>query len=295
LPIPVFPQGTYSIKAIYGNARSESTFSVANDYTFGVDEPVSLLLSTDKTQYHPGDIVDINGKPNKLIYIEKFDVSVIQKSDSQITCGTFYCGKHTGPVTTIRPSPSGSFSHQFVIPNTPSAIGSYEITVDADFETKSILFDVVEKPPVVKPDTVIEKENRISENIISILTEEKITDVASIAPRVLTGSLITPIRGDESFVNLKVSTSTGICVIGPDDDCLVNESTRAPGQIYKTVEVDGTSMNIRYSGSDVRLEKFSILPESSDGFLPDEIWNVEILKDDQVSRFYYKITYKTLE
>jgi len=295
LPIPVFPQGTYSIKAIYGNARSESTFSVANDYTFGVDEPVSLLLSTDKTQYHPGDIVDINGKPNKLIYIEKFDVSVIQKSDSQITCGTFYCGKHTGPVTTIRPSPSGSFSHQFVIPNTLSAIGSYEITVDADFETKSILFDVVEKPLVIKPDTVIEKENRISENIISILTEEKITDVASIAPRVLTGSLITPIRGDESFVNLKVSTSTGICVIGPDDDCLVRESTRTPGQIYETVEVDGTSMNIRYSGSDVRLEKFSILPESSDGFLPDEIWNVEILKDDQVSRFYYKITYKTLE
>ena len=295
LPIPVFPQGTYSVKAIYGTAHSESTFSVANDYAFGVDAPVTLLLSTDKSQYYPGDVVEITGKPNRLIYIEKFDVSIIQKSDSEITCGTFYCGKHSGPVTTIRPSPSGSFDHQFKIPNTSSAIGSYEITVDASFETKSILFDVVEKPLVVIPDTVIEKENRISENMISILTEEKTTDVASIAPRVFTGSLITPTRGDESVVNLKVSTSTGICVIGPDDDCLVSQSTRTPGQIYETVEVDGTSMNVRYSGPDVRLEKFSILPESSDEFLPDETWNVEILKDDQASRFYYKITYKTLE
>ncbi|MDH5463184.1 MAG: lamin tail domain-containing protein [Nitrosopumilus sp.] len=295
LPITIFPEGTYSVKAIYGGARSESTFSVANDYTFGIDEPVNLLLSTDKTQYYPGDVVEINGKPNKLIYIEKFDVSVIQKSDSEITCGTFFCGKHTGPVTTIRPNPSGSFDHQFTIPNTSSAIGSYEITVDADFETKSILFDVVEKPLVIRPDTVIEKENRISTNLISILTEEKTTDIVSIAPRVLTGSLMTPVRGDESFVNLKVSTSTGICVIGPNDDCLVNESTRTPGQIYKTIDVDGASLNVRYSGSDVRLEKFSILPESPDEFLPDETWNVEILKNDQVSRFYYKITYKTLE
>lgn len=294
LPIPVFPEGTYLIKALYLGTRSESTFSVANDYAFGIDEPVTLLLSTDKRQYHPGDVVEISGKPNKLIYIEKFDVSVIKKSESQITCGTFYCGKHTGPVTTIRPSPSGSFDYQFVVPDT-SAIGSYEITVDAGFETKSVLFDVVEKPLTVKPDTVIEKENRLSENMISILTEEKATDVASIAPRVLTGSLITPVRGDESSVNLKVSTSTGVCIIGPDDDCLVRESTRAAGQIYKVIEVDGANLNVRYSGSDMRLEKFSILPEDSDAFLPNETWDVEVLKGDQVSRFYYKITYKTLE
>jgi hypothetical protein len=57
---------------------------------------------------------------------------------------------------------------------------------------------------------------------------------------------------------------------------LVRESTKKPGQIYDVVEVD-------------------ILPESSTEFLPDANWNVEIIKDDQVSRFYYKVTYKTLE
>jgi len=96
-------------------------------------------------------------------------------------------------------------------------------------------------------------------------------------------------------VNLKVSSLSGICIIGPDDDCLVSESTRKPGQIYDVVEVDGMNLNVRYSGPDVRLEKFSILPESSTAFLPNADWNVEVIKDEQVSRFYYKVTYKTLE
>jgi hypothetical protein len=236
----------------------------------------------------------VSGKPNKLIYLEAYDVTVIQKSETEITCGSFICGTNAGPITSINPSPSGSFTHQYVIPDNSESLGKYEITVDADFETKSIQFDVVEKPIILKSNTVIEKENRISEKLISITTEEKTPEDATIAPRVISGSLITPARGDESIVNLKVSTETGICIIGPDADCLVQESTRKQGQIYDVVEVDGISLNVRYSGPDVRLEKFSILPASIE-FLPDSNWNVEVIKDDQVSRFYYKITYKTLE
>ena len=116
-----------------------------------------------------------------------------------------------------------------------------------------------------------------------------------ISPRVISGSLITPIRGDESNVNLKVSAPSGTCIIGPDVDCLVKDSTREQGQIYDVVDVDGISLKVRYSGPDVRLEKFSILPESSNAFLPDADWNIVVLKDDQISRFYYKVTYKTLE
>lgn len=295
LPATIFSEGLYTVKASYGNARSEATFSVTNDFTFGIDEDVTLLVSTDKTEYHPGDTVIISGKPNKLIYLEKFDVSVIKKAETEITCGSFICGKNTGPVTTHRPSPSGSFTQQFVIPNDASAIGVYEVTVDADFETKSVKFNVVENIPTPTSNTVIEKANRISEKSIPIFTEEKITDVGSIAPRVISGSLITASRADQLDVNLKVSTVTGTCIIGPDADCLVSESTRTPGQIYDIVEVDGVNLKVRYSGPDVRLEKFSIIPESSEGFLPDQNWNVEVLKDDQASRFYYKVTYKTLE
>ena len=219
-------------------------------------------------------------------------MSVIQKSETDITCGTMVCGIHTGPIISYQPSPSGSFTHEFLIPSDASSIGTYEVTVDADFEIKSIQFNVVEPP---KLDTVIEKQNRISEKEISILTEEKTTQNTLVAPRVLSGSLLTASSGDNPDVNLRLSSPSGVCIIGQSSECLVSESTRKPGQIYDVVEVDGMNLNVRYSGSDVRLEKFSILPESSSEFLPDVNWNLEVIKDEQVSRLYYKVTYKSLE
>jgi hypothetical protein len=295
LPVTIFAEGSYTVKASFSNVFDAATFSIVNDFIFGLDEDVSLLVSTDKSEYNPGDVVVITGKPNKLIYLEAFDVSIIQKTGDEITCGSFTCGTNAGPVTSIRPSPSGSFSHQFIIPDSVSSLGSYDVTVDADFEKKSISFEVVEKQSSFISATVIEKETRIPEKTISIITEEKDTFDGNLAPRVVTGSLITPSRGDESNVNLKVTTVSGLCIIGPDAECLVQKSTRQPGQIYDVVNVDGIDLNVRYSGPDVRLEKFSISPEASSVFLPDANWNVEVIKDDQVSRFYYSVTYKTLE
>ena len=143
--------------------------------------------------------------------------------------------------------------------------------------------------------TIIEKVNRISDNLTSIHTQEKTIDEQSVKPRVLSGSMITVSKDSQSTVNLQVSSESGVCIIGPSSDCLVSESTRKPGQIFEVVQVDGMNLNVRYSGPDVRLEKFSILPQSSDDFLPNANWNVEVLKDDEVSRFYYKVTYKTLQ
>ena len=292
LPSTIFSEGVYTVKTSYNGLYEDTTFSVTNDFVFGIDDPITLLVSTDKSEYYPGDIVMVSGKPNKLIYLEKFDVSVIQKSDSEITCGSFVCGIHTGPIVSYQPNPSGSFTHEFMIPDNLSSLGSYEITVDADFEIKSVQFDVVEPP---KLDTVIEKQNRISDKEISILTEEKTTQNTLVAPRVLSGSLLTASFDDNPDVNLRLSSPSGVCIIGPSSECLVSESTRKPGQIYDLVEVDGMNLNVRYSGSDVRLEKFSIIPESSSEFLPDVNWNLEVIKDEQVSRLYYKVTYKSLE
>ena len=298
LPITIFSEGQYKVKALYSSKQAESTFTVANDFSYASDENLSLLLATDKSEYYPGDMVTISGKPNKLIYLEKFDVSVIQKKDGEITCGSFYCGKNLGPVTTIRPSSYGSFSHQFQLSDYPSSIGAYEITVDAGFETKSLMFNVIEKPVILEseksPLTVIEKVNRILENKISVTTNEKTIDDNQVLPRVFSGSLLTT-KVDQSNVNLRVTSESGICVIGPEEDCLVKDSTRTLGQIYNIVSVDGISLKVRYSGPDVYLEKFDILPESSTEFLPNTNWNVDVIKDDQVSRFYYKINYKILE
>ena len=143
--------------------------------------------------------------------------------------------------------------------------------------------------------TIIEKTNRISDNLVSIETKNKIIEEQSVQPRVLSGSMITPSKTDISKVNLQVLSESGVCIIGQNSDCLVSESTRKPGQIFEVIQLDGMSFNVRYSGPDVRLEKFSILPQSTDDFLPDTNWNVEVLKDDEVSRFYYKVTYKTTQ
>ena len=143
--------------------------------------------------------------------------------------------------------------------------------------------------------TIIEKVNRISDNLISINTQEKTINEQSVKPRVLSGSMLTISKDAQSTVNLQLSSESGICIIGQNSDCLVSESTRKPGQIFEVVQVDGLNFNVRYSGPDVRLEKFSILPESSDEFLPDTNWNVEVIKDNEVSRMYYKVTYKTLQ
>ena len=78
-----------------------------------------------------------------------------------------------GPVTAIRPGPSGSFTHQFMIDESSSSLGLYEITVDADFETKSLSFNVVAKPELPILSTLIDKVNRISEQQIPILVEDK--------------------------------------------------------------------------------------------------------------------------
>ena len=291
IPPGVYLNGLYNVKANYYGYSAESVFSVVNDFDYGSDDELTLIVSTDKSEYSLGDVVSVIGKPNNLVYLEKFDISVIKKSDIELTCGSFICGVHKGPVTSLFPSPSGSFEYQFMIDDSDSSLGLYEITVDAGFETKSIQFSVVTPP---KLDTVIEKENRISEKEISILTEKKDVQNTSVAPRVVSGSLITP-RDDQSNVNIQVTTNSGICIIGTNIDCLVNDSTRAQGKIYDVVEIDGMNFNVRYSGPDARLEKFSILPESSEEFLPDTNWNVFVIKDEQVSRFYYKVTYKTLE
>ena len=71
-----------------------------------------------------------------------------------------------------------------MIPNSESSVGSYEVTVDADFEKKSISFEVVEKQPFVSA-TVIEKETRIAEKTISIVTEEKNTADGNLIPVLL--------------------------------------------------------------------------------------------------------------
>ncbi|MFQ6025404.1 MAG: hypothetical protein ACE5JT_02675, partial [Nitrosopumilaceae archaeon] len=154
--------------------------------------------------------------------------------------------------------------------------------------------EVTEMPITISKKT-IEKFNRIPDASIPVSFEEKTVDSKILSPRVLQGSLrVFP--GDETDVNMRITTDSGICIIGQSDDCKVKESTRRPGKIFEVVEINGINYNVRYSGPDVRLEKFTIHPESKTDVIPDSLWNVEIMKDEgQFSRFYYKISYVSFE
>jgi len=302
LPVTVFKEGNYKVTANYLTYRAETLFAVDNEFLISSDEDLALLVAIDKDEYLLGETVHLTGRPNKIIYLDKVDITVTHENLAQITCGSFVCGS-SGFTEAIVPSVSGTFTYDFTIPTDEIVKGEWIVTADTDFGTVSLTFDVTDKPMMIEtpaeaelPVTrTTEKFNRIPDSMIQINTTPIELAGEEMLPRVIQGSLLTTTRGDESNVNLRITTESGLCIIGQEIDCMISESTRVPGQIYEIVSIDDMNYKVRYSGPDVRLEKFTILPESNDATLPESTWNVEVIKEDQVSRFYYKITRVTAE
>src|SRR3990170_4448557 len=301
MPVTIFKEGIYKVTAVYQGIRAENFFQVDNDFIFGGDEVLSLLIGTDKEEYNPGDIAHITARPTKLIFIETVEVGIPTEEQTKLNCCAFVCGIGV-PITTLRQDPTGTFVHEYTFP-TNAKLGTYIITFNTEFGTFTKSIQLVEKIPEPESepeskifgDRVIEKVNRITESQIQITVNKKIINEKELSPRVIQGSLFTVSKGEESNVNIKVSIEDGTCIIGQDSDCMIQKSTRVPGAIYQTIQIDGMDYNVRYSGPDVRLEKFTILPAALDASLPDSTWNVEVLKEEQVSRLYYQVTYVALE
>jgi len=292
----VYKTGEYKVIAKYYNAKSQTVFKVDNKFVTGVDAPLVLLVETDKGKYLPGETVKIIGKTNKITSAFDVDIKVSDNSKSVPT-----------PVT-VRFDPSGSFNYDYKISGN-AKLGSYTITADTDFYTVSDTFEVVSELPPVEveeptkeipteptpmPKKIVDSVNRITKSSIQITIGEKTVGDATFTPRVFNGLLRVNL-GDESDVNIKVTMEDGTCLIGQGSNCKITKSTRGDTSLYQTVKIDGTNLKVRYSGAGTTLEKFTILPEDPDGTLPDGNWNVEIIKDNQISRFYYKISYTATE
>ena len=318
--------GVYTIDVEYADNVASTTFNVVEDF---IDEPVivldSIILDTDKSEYLLNDFMTLSGTitnfdPDSDIYYQVVYFTFKNSDGKSPTFAGAIKDKSDGSPTveftlTAIPDRSGIFSIDARIPPVIFSEGDYTVKANYGGLVANESFSIIdgtpsigENPSTGNPDdkfengyftssvkTIIEKVNRISDNLISIPTQNKIIDEQSVKPRVVSGSMITMSKDNQSNVNLRVVSESGICIIGSTDECLVSESTRKPGQIFDVVEVDGLNLNVRYTGPDVRLEKFSILPESSDEFLPDTNWNVEVIKDNEISRFYYKVTYKTFQ
>jgi hypothetical protein len=297
MPVTVYKEGIYKVTAVYQGIRADNFFQVDNDFTFGGDDTLSLVIGTDKEEYSPGDVAKITARPTKMIFVETVEVGIPNEEQTKLNCGAFVCGVGV-KTTTLRQDPTGTFIYSHTFPNS-AKLGTYIITFNTEFGTFKKPIQLIEKIPEPEPSSlgerVIEKFNRITDPELKIIIDEKTVEDKKLSPRVIQGSLFTTLRGEESNVNLKITTQDGTCIIGPDTECMVKESTRKPGQIYEVVTINGIDFNVRYSGPDVLLEKYTILPFDSDAFLPESTLNVEVLKEEQSSRLYYKVTYVVTE
>ena len=321
--------GIYTVDIEYGDHVESTTFNVIEE---SVDESIllvsdSIFFNVDKSEYLLNDSMTLSGTITNFdsgsdIYYQVvyFNFSASDGSSPTFQGMTEDTSARVGDTVEFKltaiPDDSGNFSVTARIPHIVFSEDDYVVTANYGGLITNQSFSIVSEVnsnvqtdstgnldpfiseksfDVFSMRTIIEKTNRISDSLVSINTEEKIIENESVKPRVLSGSMITIDEDRQSDVDLQVSSESGICIIGPDVECLVSESTRKPGQIFDVVQVDGLNLNVRYSGPDVRLEKFSILPTSSDEFHPNTIRNVEVIKTDEISRFYYKITYKTLE
>ena len=300
----IFKDGIYAVKANYYGYNDETSVRINDNSLTGGLEP-SISVNLEKDEFVAGDTVRIAGKINNIYYYDSVSVKVNTPDVSQINC---FEGQQCGFGNSerkirVQEGVSGpGFFWNYKLPSN-AVLGLYTIVVDTHFGEFEKQFFVVDDSEVIGtpvPETIIskkiiEKFNRIADDKIPIILTEKSTDDSTLSPRVLQGSLFTSARGEESDVNLRITTSGGQCVIGQDSDCLVTESTRKPGAIYSIVTIDDVNYKIRYSGNDVRLEKFSVVPENSNSKIDIDNWNVEVIKDEQPTRFYYKVSYVALE
>jgi len=325
--IPVY--GDYIVTAEYSEHSTSTMFTLTKNIVVDPEILVSdsIFLNIDKSEYLLNHDMTLSGSITNFdsdsdIYYQVVDFNFSTSNGVPVTFqGRFDENDNLElhdedfTVTSI-PDELGTFSATLRIPLNIFSEGDYIVNAKYGDLVANQSFSIVSKidsniqtdstgnvnspsseklSDVFNVRTIIEKVNHISDTLVSINTEEKMIENQSVKPRVLSGSMITMSKDNLSDVNLRVVSESGICIIGTSDECLVSESTRKPGQIFEVVKIDGLNLNVRYSGPDVRLEKFSILPVSSDEFLPNTNWDVEVIKTDEISRLYYKITYKTLE
>ena len=137
---------------------------------------------------------------------------------------------------TAVPDSNGKFSVDVRIPPVLFPIGDYYITSNYGGLTNTVDFSIISENSsksgnvtdesnlntsipgkqsvhekldaggyvVASVKTIIEKTNRISDNLISIETKDKTIDSQSVQPRVLSGSMITPSKADVSNVNIQI-------------------------------------------------------------------------------------------
>ena len=81
----IFESGIYTLKADYFGYKAEDTFSVKDESLKG-GLPAELVITTTKTEYIPGEVVQISGKINNVYYYDSVSVKIETPNVSGINC-----------------------------------------------------------------------------------------------------------------------------------------------------------------------------------------------------------------
>ncbi|MDE1829542.1 MAG: lamin tail domain-containing protein [Thaumarchaeota archaeon] len=328
----VWAAGNYRIYAQYLTYSSQVTFQVTNPYTIS-SGPLHLLITTDHTKYLPGQTVLITGRTSYIISIDNVYLTFGLANDTIVSEGQVVSQKgNTLQMATAKFDQYGSFSYNYVIlPSTP--VGNYTVVAQVPFGNFNTYYQVVSQlpatnatltgtmtnatkvttptnatqaPPLLTtiptsvgptqksttPNMIVDKQAMLPDSLITINVSEKTTTNQTYYPREIDGLLrVNP--GDENSVSMKVSSPDGTCVIGSSSDCKVSASTFQMGSLYQNVKIGNEIFLVGYSGANQRIQQFSIIPTNANDTITVGSWHADILKNNQVSRFYYQVTYLT--
>ncbi len=295
MPLTIFKDGSYKVTAIYQTLRADTVFAVKNGYQASNTGKLTITLNTDKDEYSPGETIHVSGTTNRVVSLGKLDLVIIPEESTKINCGNFNCGLGGKKIDLVRYYDSGSYKYDYAIP-TNAVLGNYVIKADTEFGTFTKTFNIVKpKPATTEAKMITEKFNRITDALTKVNLLTQTIEGNDVSPVLLQGSVLTP-RGSEKDVNLMITTDDGQCIIGQDTECAVSKSTKSSSGGYQLVTVGLDKYKVTYSGHTTLLEKFSIMPESDDDYIPDSAWTLEVVrKQGTISKLYYEIVYKQLQ
>ena len=322
----IWKTGNYRLYVQYLTVQAQSNFKVTDPYNT-TSTKLQVFMTTDTDKYLPGQTVLVTGRTSYIVSLEPVDLAFGLANDTIITEGQVASKKgNILPVTTVPFDQTGSFFYDYKIPSN-APLGNYTVVANLPFGAFNAYYQVVNKLPVQNVTTItnqtqpttngtqvppsnpttipskigpnqqhtttnvlVMRDGKISYPIIPIQLTHITAQNKTYYPVEIDGLLrVNP--GGENSVSLKVSTPDGTCVIGQDSTCKIFQSTLQSSSSYQIANWNGTNYLVGYSGTGQRLQQFSIIPQNTGDVLSDGQWKVEVIKQNQITRFYYQVNY----
>lgn len=258
LPAPVFPDGSYYVRAVHGGDRAADAFDV------GRARQISVEMS--RPSYAPGElaVAHVTVPPGE----QNYSVAVIRESGAGQACGTTLCGEYDLPASSA--TAGGSFAYSYRVPH--SASGAHELVVWSGSRQAHAAFEVEQS------ERRQESRSRVQDSAAVEVEEGALY---------LSGSLLSRAE-DAASVRLRLEAPGGACIVGSLPGCAQSGPTASPHSEARVIEAGGQKYWLAYSGPGARAELFEL---GAFGDMPQGQYTAYAEKDGQMSSLYYRVSY----